>query len=814
MAAGRFDEVMALRSWRSAGEGVFALDLGNATAELCIARDGSVRLRGARAATLPPDPSEAVGRLPWQPARPEVSELPRGGFELRHGSGEGFGRVEVEEHPFAVRVVDRPGRTLAELRGLAFADDGRSRIRLAISPAEHCFGLGEKSGGLDKRGGRWVMRNRDPEGRRASDPLYVSIPFFMALSHAPGGSLARGIFLDAFAPSTFDLGVSNPREALLETLAGGIDISVFPGPRPSDVLRRFTARVGRGPVPPRWALGHHQSRWSYASEDEVRAVARELRARGIPTDAIHLDIDYMDGFRVFTWHPKRFPNPKELLRELAERGFRVVTLVDPGLKVDAEYTPYAEGLALGHFCRREDGSLFTLKVWPRQAALPDFNRAEVRAWWGELHRPLVDAGVAGIWNDMNEPAGWSQELRIGRAIFPLRGQDLSRVVQADPADPGRNVPHEHVRNLYGHQECRATHGFLESVSPEARPFVLTRSGHAGTQRYAAIWTGDSWSRWSDLRHSLPMLLNLSISGVPFCGADIGGFAFSCTPELFARWIQIGALYPFARTHSMWLGRRQEPWCFGKRVEAIARRALRLRMRLLPYLYALFHEAEASGAPVWRPLFYEFPDDARAAAVEDQVMVGPSLLAAPVLERGARERSVYLPAGVWFDWYDDARYVGPRVLRTSAPLDRLPLFVRGGSLVATQSPVGCTAEKPKEPLILHVFPGADAAAELVEDDGESLAYRRGALARTALRLRDRSGGRLRLEIGKRSGDFEVPERVARVVARGCPPPTAAFLDGVGLEEGAGVPGYAFEQGAVHLRFLDDGEAHSLEIEPAP
>ena len=428
-------------------------------------------------------------------------------------------------------------------------------------PGERFFGFGERTGGLDKRGERLFLRNRDPEASFA-DPLYVSIPFFIGLRRGPEGPRARGVLLDAFAPSHFDVAAAAEDRVGLETTAGGLDLTVFPGPEPRHVLERFTARVGRSPLPPRWALGHHQSRWSYGNEKEVRALVREIRSRDIPTDVIHLDTDYMEGYRVFTWNPKRFPDPQGLLRDLAHQGFRVVTIIDPGVKADPDYRVYREGRERGLFCENQDGSEFSLRVWPGKAVLPDFNRAEVQTWWGEQHRGLVDAGVAGIWIDMNEPAGWAKDIRAGRVIFPYRKQNLSRVVQRDPADEERRVPHESVRNLYGQQQCRATRAFLERAYPDRRPFLLTRSGHTGIQRSAAVWTGDNRSRWSHLRQSIPMLLNLSLSGVPVCGSDIGGFFFSCTPELYARWIQLGALYPFARTHTVWFSRRQEPWRFG------------------------------------------------------------------------------------------------------------------------------------------------------------------------------------------------------------------------------------------------------------
>lgn len=805
----------AVIGWKPAGPGAVRIELDRgAVCEVAIARDGSVRLRAVAGAALPADPSEAIGREPWRPSSAEPYAGNGGSVLLRFEGPEGQAAVEIGGDPLAIRIRERDGTPVATLSGLALAADGAARIALETVAGERFFGFGEKSGGLDKRGCVLRMRNQDANLRAHADPLYASIPFFLALR--PNGERTRaiGVLLEAFAPSCFDVAKSDSARVSMETSAGGLDVTVFPGPRPADVLRRFSARTGRTPLPPRWALGHHQSRYSYRSEREVRTIARELRRRDLPTDVLHLDIDYMHGARVFTWDARRFPRPQRLLRDLAADGFRVVTIVDPGVKVERDFEVFRDGRARDVFCRNEDGSPYTLLVWPKRSMLPDFNRPEVRTWWGERHGPLLDAGVAGIWNDMNEPAGWKSELRVGRLVLPRKAQDMSRVVQADPADPAKRVSHESVRNLYALQECRATREHLERARPGQRAFVLSRSGYAGIQRYAALWTGDNASRWSHLRESLPMLMNLSLSGVAFCGADIGGFAWNCTPELYARWIQIGALYPFARTHCMIFARRQEPWSFGRRVEAIAKAALELRMRLLPYLEALFRESEATGAPVWRPLFYEFPDDPAAARVEDQVMVGPALLAAPILDRGAREREVYLPAGVWTAFASGARFAGPSTVRIAAPLESMPLFVRGGTVLPTRTPVRHAGEAPAEPLVLEVFTGADTELEVVEDDGESTDYRQGVVARTPVRLFHRAGGRLRLELGARSGAFSVAPRTLHVVVRGSPPPRAVLLDARPIVEQATSPGFVVREGNVHVFLEDDGGAHAIEVDPAP
>jgi alpha-glucosidase len=806
--------------WKAAGPGAVQLELGEALARVEIARDGAVRVRAATGRALPADPSDALGRDPWRASNAEPFSLEGGGIALAFDGADGAARVEISERPFAVRVYERGGREIAQLGDFGFSRSGESRFALATAPGERFFGLGAKTGAFERRGRRFALRNADRPVTPRAEPLYHAIPFLLRLVATEGEpARADGFLVDGAAPTQFDVAASDRLRVVATAHFGPVDVTVFPGPAPADVLRRYTARTGRSARPPLWAIGHHQSRWGYRSARDVRRVAREARRHRVPTDAVHFDIDYMNGYRVFTWHPKRFPDPKGLLRELADTGLRVVVIVDPGVKVDGEYEVYRDGVARDLFLRHEDGRPFELRVWPKEAALPDFHRAEVRDWWGEQHAPLLDAGVAGIWNDMNEPAGWSRDLRAGRFILPWRAQDLSDVRAADPADPKRRVLHETVRNVYGHLECRATHDALVAHAPERRPFLLSRSGHAGIQRWAALWTGDTSSTWEQLALSLRMVLGLSISGVPFCGADIGGFAGFCPPELFARWMQLGAFYPFARTHSMWLKRPQEPWRFGPRTLAIARAALELRMRLLPYLYALFCEAEATGAPIWRPLFWHFPDDPRAAAIEDQVLVGRDLLLAPVLERGATDREVYLPPGVWTALDDDARYVGPRTVRVAAPLERMPIFVRGGSVVPTRSPVRHVGESPDEPLVLEVYPGGDATTVVLEDDGESIGYRDGAEARTTVTLRSRAGGRLRLETAPREGGFAIAPREVRIAVHGCPPPTSVWVDAVRLARPGAVDpevgaSWSWEGGILQVRWRDDGGGRSLEVEPAP
>jgi alpha-glucosidase len=778
-----------------------SLDLGAGTGELSIAADGTLRVRTAAGAVLPPAPECALERAPWRPVGAVTREEDNGAISLV--SAHTLLRLEVEREPFVARLVDRSGAVVAELCDLAFADSGGVRASLVARPGERFFGLGDAPGPLDRRGQRLLLGNRDPRAPIRRGATLVAIPFLLVHRAGEDGAGCCGVLLDTFGAAHFDVAAAREDRVALKTASGGLDLVLLPGPLPRDVIARFTERVGRAPLPPLWALGHHQLARTASGERAVRATASEIRRRGIPTDAIHIDVGRGRAGRTLTWNAKRFPTPERLLEDLASQGLRTVGAVRPSAASDPGWDVYRSGFDRDAFCKDESGSVLALRTRAGRAALPDFNRAEVRAWWGEEHAAFCGAGLAGILQRAVEPARWRIALRGG-----------PRLLQADPAEPKRTLLWEQVRNLYGLQHARAARAALESIGRERRPFVLTHTGTTGIQRYAAVSAGYSAGRWSQLRQSIPVLLGLSLSGVVFCGADIAGGVWPCAPELYARWMQLGALYPLARTRRTWVAHGGRPWRSDRRAERAAHAAMMLRMQLLPYLYGLFREAETTGAPVWRPLFFEFPGDVGSAEIEDQFMLGPLLLAAPVVERGAQERSVYLPPGSWTSWHDGARYTGPRRLAVAAPLERMPLFARAGSVIPTQSAVSHVGMRATEPCILAVYPGADSSGCLVEDDGETTAYRGGVCGRTSLRLWNRAGGRLRLEIGRREGPYRIPERPQRVVVHGCPPPRAVYLDGARVASREQPPGWVARDGAVHVHLVDRGAGAAIEIDPAP
>jgi alpha-glucosidase len=519
-------------------------------------------------------------------------------------------------------------------------------------------------------------------------------------------------------------------------------------------LSDYTDLTGRGPLPPLWALGNQQSRWSYYPESRVREVARGFRESRTPADVIYLDIDYMDGFRVFTWNKERFPDPSKMISDLRAEGFRVVLIIDPGVKVDPNYYAYQQGQAGGHFVKNADGSELHATVWPGVCAFPDFTDPKAREWFGSLYKKNLDEGIAGFWNDMNEPGVFLSEETPKPDIYhhPMKTFPLDARHAAD----GAAGTHARYHNVYGMQMARTTFEGLRKLRPDARPFVLTRAGYAGVQRYSAVWTGDNVATWDHLRLSLTMLLNMGVSGVALIGSDVGGFSGNPSPELYTRWLQAAALTPFLRSHSEAGSNPHEPYSFPKAYADINRASIELRYRLLPYIYTLFGEHTRTGAPVMRPLWFEYPDDARTYLIEDEYLVGRDLLVAPVVTEGVIKRHVYFPAGDrWVDWWTGRTYEGGKDADVDAPLDRLPLFARAGAVIPMQPVVQHTGEMSSAPLLLTVVRGSDGASSLYEDAGDGFDYARGASRTLTATQR---GGTLALA---RSGSYNVSRPLAAV-----------------------------------------------------
>ncbi|MFC5531410.1 glycoside hydrolase family 31 protein [Cohnella yongneupensis] len=660
-------------------------------------------------------------------------------------------RVVVRKAPLRVSYYDAvTGEWLAGEgeRGMMFGSKGEVAAYRTMLPEDRFYGFGEKAGFLDKRGEKLSMWNTDvyaPHNPETSE-LYVSIPFFLTLR----GGRAFGTFLFNTFKTSFDL--SGDSEYRMHADGGQLDTFVFAGPSAKDVVSQYTALTGRAPIPPKWALGYHQSRYSYETDGEVRELVRAFKEKGIPLDAVYLDIHYMNGYRVFTFDKSRFPDPAGLIKELRESGIRIIPIVDPGVKADPEYPVFREGAAGSRFCGFADGSLFYGQVWPEKSAFPDFTDGPVREWWGDLHAFYADKGIEGIWNDMNEPSVFNDS----------KTMDLD-VLHKNDSQP---ATHRELHNQYGFFMSKATYEGMARQMAGRRPFVLTRAGFSGIQRYAAVWTGDNRSFWEHLEMSVPMCLNLGLSGVPLCGADVGGFAHDSNGELLARWTQVGALMPYFRNHSEMKAIRQEPWVFGSEVEDVARKYIQLRYRWLLYLYTLFAEASRTGVPVMRPLFMEFPEDASCYGVSDQYMLGSQVLVAPVVRPNVLKRLVYLPAGDWVNYWTDEKVAGGAHVIVDAPLDTLPIFVRAGTVLPLAT-ARMNTEQPVEALELHVYLSADGSAEgtVYEDDGVTFAHGEGAWYEEKLTATRLGSGEVEVRSNVVHGGYEPGWGERRVVVHG-------------------------------------------------
>src|SRR5215217_7577424 len=605
---------------------------------------------------------------------------------------------------------------------------------------EHFYGLGEKASRLDKRRSSFINWNSDTPGYvEGKDPIYQTIPFYIGLQRG----VAYGMFFDNSYRSYFDFGKSSQQRAWFGAEGGEMNYYFFYGPSIKKILGRYADLTGHMPLPPLWALGNQQSRWSYYPDTMVETVVNENRKRDLPLDVVHLDIDSMNGYRVFTFDKTRFPDPKSLSDKLRRQGVKLITIVDPGIKhASGEgYHAFDQGLEKNFLQRRRNGDLFVPKVWPGESVFVDYTIPEARRWWGDLHRVYTDNGIAGIWNDMNEPSDFVDQT----------GKNQLDVVSYDE---GEKTTHAKNRNTFALLMSRATYEGLERLRPDLRPYVITRAAYAGIQRYATMWTGDTNSTWDSLALNIPMFTSVGLSGEPFVGSDVGGFIGRGNGELLVRSYQVSFLAPFCRNHKVIDGYDQEPWRFGKYYEDIIRKYLKLRYTLLPFLYTTLEEAHRSGVPPFRPLVLNYQDDPSTYNLDDQFMVGNDLLVAPILKPDVTRRLVYLPEGSWYDYWTNKKYAGGTMITVDAPLDVVPMFVRAGAIIPVGPSLNYIGEKPIDPVTFNIYPdeAGSASARLYEDDGLSPAYKTGAFRRTELSARRGPRG-LTVSIAQPVGSYQ-------------------------------------------------------------
>ena len=740
--------LLSAMSAQAAGDTVIRADgievhSGQWTLRVTALADDILRVRAAASGALAEDASWAVPEDVRARSVHVSFEQNAGGVEFKTAAM----AVRIERSPLRITVSDLAGHVIAAdvpSGALEQADSG-FMLHKQLTQKEHIFGLGDKTGPLDRRGQAFTLWNTDAyRFQESTDPLYKSIPFFVSAG-GPGGSY--GILLDNTWRSWFDFGKQDPQTLSFGSSGGAIDYYLIYGPSVHRVVERYTDLTGKAPLVPAWGLGFQQSRYSYMSAAEVRGIADRLRSEHIPADVIWLDIDFQDRNRPFTVNPETFADLPALARDLRQQGLRLVTITDLHIAAapDQGYAPYDSGIAGDHFLKRPDRSLYVGKVWPGPSVFPDFTRRETRAWWGSLYHEFVAAGISGFWNDMNEPSIFESPT----LTMPLDTQH--RIVE--PGFAPRTASHAEIHNVYGMLNSRATFEGQRQLKPDERSFVMTRASYAGGQRYATTWTGDNSSSWNHLKLSISMLLNLGMSGFAYSGADVGGFIGAPSPELMTKWIEIAAFTPIFRAHSEKGTPRKELWVDGPEHLGIRRQFIEQRYRLMPYLYALADENARTGAPLMRPLFYDFPDaldmpcnQPTAFMLGERLLIAPS----PTLE-SPQPYSICLPAGQWYDYWTGAPAAAQQLPITPV-LNRLPVFVRAGAILPGQALTQSTSETPQGPLTLDVYPGEDCRGTIYADDGHSMAYTRQIYLRQQVSCTQTASG-IDIDFGSREGGYQ-------------------------------------------------------------
>jgi len=692
------------------------LTAGAAKVRITAFRDGIFRVRVAPNGTFPKDSSWAVIETPEPPAV-KIDENQK---EVRVTTGSVV--AIVQKSPLLIDFADTAGTVLlADEPSLPMAWDGpQVHVWKKMPLEENYYGLGDKAGPMNRRNRSFTNWNTDAFGwQESTDPLYKTIPFFIGLRKG----LAYGLFFDNTYRSSFDFGKESESYFSFGAQGGELNYYFIAGPDPKKIIEQYTALTGRPPLPPLWTLGYQQCRYSYYPEARVREIARLLREKKIPADTIYLDIDYQEGYAPFTVNRQYFPNFEKMIADLREQGFHLILITDLHIKRNPGhgYAPYDSGIKEDVFVKNPDGSVYVGPVWPGESVFPDFTLTRVRDWWGALYKDFVGMGVAGFWNDMNEPSVFRQ---------PEKTMPLDVIHRLDD---GTKMDHRAAHNMYGMENARATYEGIRKLQPDERPFVLTRAAYSGAQRYAATWTGDNSATWNHISMSTPMLLSMGLSGYSLVGDDIGGFAGSPPANLLTRWYELGAFNPIDRDHAEKNSLDHEPWVNGLEHEAIRRKYIELRYKLLPYIYTLTEETTRTGIPLMRPIFLEYPQSPEFFSDDHDFLFGPDLFVSPVVTEKLDAHGIALPPGEWYDFWSSEKHTGKDKIDLHPLLDEVPLYVRAGAIVPMQPLVQHTGEKPDGPLQLRVYlppstAGNNCRGSLYLDDGHTYAYQKGEFLR--------------------------------------------------------------------------------------
>lgn len=649
-------------------------------------------------------------------------------------------------HPFPTQsvVLSLP----AESGPIPFLTPDGSGWQLTLSEQAAVYGLGEMPRGINKRGWHYIANNTD-ESRHSEDKLsfYGAHNFLLVRD----GSTCFGLFVDFPGKVYYDIGYSRHDLLSFHTETPDYDLYLLSGGNENAICKEFRTLIGRSYIPPRWAFGLAQSRWGYKTEEDVREVARQYKEHDLPLDMICMDIEYMQDYADFTVNKERFPDLTKLSADLKAQGIRLVPIIDAGVRVDPNDSTCTEGLEKGYFCKKADGTPFVAAVWPGKAYFADFLRPEVREWFGHKYKALTDCGIEGFWNDMNEPslfysperlraflndmAALREKDNIEQEEFFLRVVGGAMGLMNSPADyasfyheaDGRKVRHDQVHNLYGGSMTRAAGEAFADLRPGQRTLLYSRSSFIGSHRYGGIWLGDNNSSWAQLLANIQMMPSVQMCGFLYSGADLCGFSCDTTPDLALRWLEFGLLTPLMRNHSAVGTRMQEYYRFPEVLPAV-RNMIRLRYALLPYLYSEFMKAALENTSYFRPLAFDYPDDPDAREVEDQLLLGEGLMAAPVYVQNAHGRHVYLPEPMKLlrlravdDYDEEILPAGHHYIRCA--LDEMLLFIRPGHIIPVAQPANNTAELDDASLTLWSFlpNGESAEYRMYRDDGVTTEY---------------------------------------------------------------------------------------------
>ncbi|PZX52439.1 alpha-glucosidase [Algoriphagus ratkowskyi] len=737
-SSSRYIPIGKIGKWTKTSNG-FLAESEVAQVKISVFREGTLRIQASQNSTFDPNPYSVIAEA----APVEFSLEEREDYLILKTS---LIHLQFELLNGICTFFDASGTLLNKDDSLGISWIGTEvTCYKELQVDEKFIGLGEKTGDLNRRGRAYTNWNTDYFGYGINDdPLYASIPFYIGLIDQK----AYGIYLDNTHKSVFNFGASNNRFAYFNAEDGDMDYYFIHQPSVAEIISSYTELTGKMKMPPKWALGYQQCRYSYYPDTEVLTLASTFRDKDMPADVIYLDIHHMEEYKVFSFDGEKFTDPKGLILKLKEKGFRVVVILDPGIKTQVGYAPFEEGTAQGLFVQYPDGKAYEGQVWPGWCTFPDFTNPKTRAWWMEKMAFYTEAGVDGFWTDMNEPASW--------------GQFTPNLIEFDY--DGNTASHRKARNIYGMQMAKSTQEGSEANLPNRRPFVLTRAGFAGVQRFAAIWTGDNVSTEEHMLAGVRLVNSLGLSGLSFSGYDVGGFAGESTKSLFARWMSIATFSPLFRSHSMINSNDAEPWAFGEEVEEISRTYMKLRYKLMPTIYSKFRQSSQTGLPVAASLAIAYSDDPLVflPSYQNQYLFCDSFLIAPV-ESYKEIMKVYLPKGDWYYFFTDQPSKGGQVIYQDCPLNNLPVFIKAGSILAMQNSVAHTAAKNDGVLRIHLYAGAEGSEYVhYEDDGVSYDFETGAYLE---RIFTYSPENQKLSISEATGSFPSQFDVIRIYLHG-------------------------------------------------